>query len=124
MRVVAGMLAGALLALTACGPSAPERHDYQIVVQGSATPVPVKFAGSYTCDNPGAEQVVDISGAGTTTHSFSCQTLRHVRIQRVIGQGLISVIVYEDGEVVFSTIPSSDDTPIVYVHGLESSSAN
>lgn len=107
-----------LLLCSACGPSGPRLHAYQIVVNGSTTPVPVEFTGSYACEErDDSERIADISGEGTMSVSFECEQLLHVRIQRVLGEGLVSVTIYKDGAVVYSTTPSDSVVPIVYVPG-------
>ncbi len=115
MQFLRCLLPLSLLLLAACGPSGPVSHDYQIVVNGSATPEPVEFTGSYACDQNGIEQIDDVSGSGTLSASFECETLLYVRIQRVLGKGLVSLTVYKDGVEVFSTVPTDAVAPIVYV---------
>ncbi len=91
-----------------------------MVVNGSATPVPVNFTGSYACQETDGPRTVDISGSGTLTASFQCRQLLHVRIQRVLGVGLVSLTVYRDGRVVYSTPPTDSVAPIVFVPANES----
>lgn len=117
-RVYLSVLAAALV-LSACGPQGPRLYTYQIVINGSTTPVPVEFTGSYACDGSTGERIYDISGEGTSSVSFECQQLLHVRIQRVLGAGLVSLTVYKDGVVVHSTTPSDSVVPIVYVPATE-----
>ncbi len=105
----------AMLQLVACGSDEPVSHDYQIVVSGSATPEPVEFAGSYACEQNGQEHISDVSGSGTLSASFGCDSLLYVRIQRVLGKGLVSLTVYKDGIAVFTTVPTDSVAPIVYV---------
>ncbi len=105
--------------LFACGQSGSEIHEFQIVVNGSTTPDPVNFTGSYACRDAGEQRTVDISGSGTLTTSFQCEQLLHVRIQRVLGVGLVSLTVYRDGQDVFSTPPTDSVAPIVYVPQTE-----
>ncbi len=103
------------LSLVACGSGETGIHEYQIVVNGSTTPEPVNFTGSYACQQDGEERTVDISGSGTLSTSFQCGQLLHVRIQRVLGVGLVSLSVYKDGVAVFTTPPTNSVAPIVYV---------
>ncbi len=103
------------LSLVACGSGETGIHEYQIVVNGSTTPEPVNFTGSYACQQEGEELTVDISGAGTLSTSFQCGQLLRVRIQRVLGVGLVSLSVYKDGVAVFTTPPTNSVAPIVYV---------
>lgn len=104
-----------ILGVSACGSGGTPLHTYQIVVNGSTTPTPVEFTGSYACEKAGSERIHDISGSGTTSASFECERLLHVRIQRVLGSGLVSLTVYKNGQAVFAT-PSTDSVaPIVYV---------
>lgn len=105
----------ALLSLSACGAKGPQVHDFQIVVSGSATPVPVNFTGSYACSQNGEERIMDISGSGTLTTSFECAHLSYVRVQRVLGEGLVSLTVYKDGRAVYTTPPTDSTAPISYV---------
>jgi len=77
--------------------------------------VPVEFAGSYACQKGDEERITDISGTGTLSTSFQCERLLYVRIQRVLGVGLVSLTVYADGVAVYSTSPTDSVVPIVYV---------
>ncbi|MFK8029747.1 MAG: hypothetical protein AB8G18_05875 [Gammaproteobacteria bacterium] len=116
-----GLLLVAALCLNACGSGDTQLHTYQIVVNGSTTPIPVEFTGSYACENAGSERIHDISGSGTMSASFECERLLHVRIQRVLGAGLVSLTVYKNGEAVFATPSTSSVAPIVYVPEADNS---
>ncbi len=115
MQTTRYLLLLAVFALVACGSDEPVSHDYQVVVNGSVTPDPVEFTGSYSCEQNGQEQISDVSGSGTLSASFGCDKLLYVRIQRVLGKGLVSLTVYKDGVAVFTTVPTNSVAPIVYV---------
>ena len=110
--VVATLLAAVLL--SACSSDDQKVHDYQIVVNGSSTPVPVNFTGSYTFVSNGEELTRDLSGAGSFSTSLQAGLLKRVRVQSVSGTGLVSLSVYEDGRALFESAPKDASTPIIY----------
>lgn len=115
VSTVRNVVIAVVLLLAACESGGPGFDEYQIVVNGSTTPEPVNFTGSYACQQGDTERTVDISGSGTLSTSFQCEQLLHVRIQRVLGVGLVSLSVYKDGIAVYATPPTDSVAPIVYV---------
>lgn len=111
----------ALLAVVAGGCSDPVARvrDYQIVVNGSTTPVAMEFTGSYTCASGNAEITRDLSGKGSFTTSFQCLYLKRVRVQLVYGTGLVSLAIYEDGKAIFESAPTDATTPIIFANTRE-----
>ena len=104
--------------LMAAGCDAGHRpvHDYQIAVNGSVLPEPVEFTGSYTYVADGQEITRDLSGAGSFSVSVESEFLRRVRVQRVLSVGVVSLVVYEDGEVIFESIPTDSAVAIVFTN--------
>ncbi len=101
--------------LQACEESGIRIYDYQIVINGSITPQPVQFVGSYTFELDGREATRDLSATGTASTSLQSSLLKRVRVQRLLGEGSIAMTIYQDGEVIFEAPARSSDKPIVFM---------
>lgn len=105
-----------LVAVSGCKDRSAQPHDYQIVVNGSTTPVPVVFTGSYVIQTNGVEHVHDLSGAGSFSTTFQGEYLTRVRLQVSSRTGLAALSVYEDGQLVFDSAPTDALTPIIFTN--------
>lgn len=100
----------------ACNAKDQQVHEYQIAVNGSVIPELVEFTGSYTYLADGQEITRDLSGAGSISLSLQSTFLKRVRVQRVLSVGVVSLVVYQDGEVIFETIPTDSAVAIVFTN--------
>ncbi|NNF15663.1 MAG: hypothetical protein HKN70_02895 [Gammaproteobacteria bacterium] len=100
----------------ACDNSTAKLRDYQIVVIGSSTPVPVRYTGSYTFVVNGEERVRDLSGTGSSSISFQGGELKRVRLQVSSDAGLAAITVYENGRVIFDAPPVDAQKPILFTN--------
>ncbi len=112
----AGWLLGATIALAACNP-APERPgvNYSIVISGTVSPRPVRFSGSYQFLTQGERITRDLSGSGTFVDSFFADELVYIRVNRTSEDGLYSMTVSRDGEVLFESPATGGELPLVYI---------
>jgi len=105
-----------LAGIAGCGAGEKSIHEYQIVITGSITPEPVEFTGSYTYENDDKLMTRDLSGSGSFSTTFQGKYLQQVRVQRALGEGLVSLSVYQDGEAIFESPSSSSNSMIIFTN--------
>lgn len=102
-------------ALAACsGPSEIDMSSYNLTVVGAESGKPLRFSGTYQFMRDKKRISRDFSGVGNATASFYADELVYVRIQGTKRDGIYSLTVTRDGEVVFDSPALPANRPIVY----------
>lgn len=115
-RVLVTLLAAAQLGLVGgCNNSAATREgNYTITVATADDSRSAAFAGTYQFFRDGERITRDLTGTGTLSVNFYADGIAFVRVHGASQEGLYSLRIARDGEVLYASPVVSANNPILY----------
>lgn len=98
-------------------PPAVKEKLLNVSIQGTISPKPVAFEGSYVYLKGGKqikEDIVDTRGTGNVSLAFWGDRIQSCRVRKISSGGKIRLVITEDGKEVFKSEWETTDKPIVY----------
>jgi hypothetical protein len=105
----------ALLAVSGCDANRVARTgNYTITVATADDSRAAAFAGTYQFFREGERMTRDLSGTGTLSISFYAEQLAFVRVHGSSPDGLYSLKISRDGEILYDSPAVTANNPILY----------
>lgn len=103
------------LFLSACQGADPAANvSYNVTVVGAVSSRPLSFSGSYQFLREGKRVTRDFSGVGNVSEDFDADELVYVRVQGTNRDGIYSLKITRDGEVIYDSPATEANRPILY----------